>query len=76
MGGWASNSKYPLLGALRSSAQMVSYEVALGFSIIGVLLVAGSLSLVEIVQSQQESGLWYVFRPTSGFYLVFYLWNG
>src|SRR6476659_5325631 len=46
LGGWASNSKYPLLGALRSAAQMVSYEVALGFSIIGVLMIAGTLSLV------------------------------
>lgn len=71
LGGWASNSKYPLLGALRSSAQMVSYEVALGFSIIGVLLVAGSLSLVEIVQSQQESGLWYVFVQPVAFILFF-----
>ena len=41
LGGWASNSKYPLLGALRSAAQMVSYEVALGFSIMGVLMIAG-----------------------------------
>src|SRR6266705_2049059 len=49
LGGWASNSKYPLLGALRSAAQMVSYEVALGFSIMGVLMLAGSLSLVKIV---------------------------
>ena len=47
LGGWASNSKYPLLGALRSAAQMVSYEVALGFSIMGVLMLAGSLSLVR-----------------------------
>lgn len=61
LGGWASNSKYPLLGALRSSAQMVSYEVALGFSLIAVLLLAGSLSLVEIVKAQDESNLWYVF---------------
>ena len=52
LGGWASNSKYPILGALRSTAQMVSYEVALGFSIIGVLLIARSLSLVEIVEQQ------------------------
>ena len=69
LGGWASNSKYPLLGALRSSAQMISYEVALGFSIIGVLLVAGSLSLVEIVQNQEESQIWYVFVQPVAFVL-------
>ena len=71
LGGWASNSKYPLLGALRSTAQMISYEVALGFSIIGVLLVAGSLSLVEIVQNQEESQLWYIFVQPVAFVLFF-----
>lgn len=71
LGGWASNSKYPLLGALRSTAQMISYEVALGFSIIGVLLVAGSLSLVEIVQNQEESQLWYIFVQPIAFVLFF-----
>ena len=68
LGGWASNSKYPLLGALRSAAQMVSYEVALGFSIIGVLMIAGSLSLVSIVQAQKDAG-WYVFLQPVGFIL-------
>ena len=71
LGGWASNSKYPLLGALRSTAQMVSYEVALGFAIIGVLLVAGSLSLVEIVQNQQQEQLWYIFVQPLAFVLFF-----
>ncbi len=71
LGGWASNSKYPLLGALRSAAQMVSYEVALGFSIIGVLLLAGSMSLVDIVEAQRDSGFWYVFLQPVGFALFF-----
>lgn len=71
LGGWASNSKYPMLGALRSTAQMVSYEVALGFSVIGVLLVAGSLSLVEIVEAQQSSGVWFVFVQPVAFVLFF-----
>ncbi|MGX1099028.1 NADH-quinone oxidoreductase subunit NuoH [Amorphus sp. MBR-141] len=56
MGGWASNSKYPFLGALRSAAQMVSYEVSIGFVIITVLMCAGSLNLSAIVHSQ-ETGL-------------------
>jgi NADH-quinone oxidoreductase subunit H len=71
LGGWASNSKYPLLGALRSAAQMVSYEVALGFSIIGVLMLSGSLSLVSIVEAQRHSGYWYVFLQPVGFLLFF-----
>jgi NADH-quinone oxidoreductase subunit H len=57
MGGWASNSKYPFLGALRSAAQMVSYEVSIGFVIITVLLLAGSLNLSTIVD-QQRDGIW------------------
>jgi NADH-quinone oxidoreductase subunit H len=71
LGGWASNSKYPLLGALRSAAQMVSYEVALGFSIIGVLMLSGTLSLVSIVEAQKNSGIWYVFYQPIGFLLFF-----
>ena len=54
MGGWASNSKYPFLGALRSAAQMVSYEVSIGFVIITVLLCVGSLNLTDIVLAQQD----------------------
>jgi len=60
MGGWASNSKYPFLGGLRSAAQMVSYEVSIGFIIITVLLLVGSLNLTEIVNSQGE--VWNAFR--------------
>ena len=71
LGGWASNSKYPLLGALRSAAQMVSYEVALGFSVIGVLMLAGSLSLVNIVEAQRNAGYWFVFLQPLGFILFF-----
>src|SRR6266516_6860458 len=58
LAGWSSNNKYALLGGLRSSAQMISYELAMGLSTIGVLLIAGSLSLVDIVRGQQR--LWYV----------------
>lgn len=71
LGGWASNSKYPLMGALRSAAQMVSYEVALGFSIMGVLMISGSLSLVEIVEKQRDYGWWFVFLQPLGFILFF-----
>jgi len=57
IGGWASNSKYPFLGALRSAAQMVSYEVSIGFVIITVLMVVGSLNLTDIVLAQDKGGL-------------------
>jgi NADH-quinone oxidoreductase subunit H len=70
LGGWSSNSKYSLLGALRSSAQMISYEVSLGLSVIGVLLIAGTLSLNEIVMAQSGSIFnWFFFRQPVGFLL-------
>jgi NADH-quinone oxidoreductase subunit H len=69
LGGWASNSKYSLLGALRSGAQMISYELGLSLSVVGVLLLAGSLNLVDIVQNQDAVYKWYVFRQPLGFLL-------
>jgi len=67
LAGWSSNSKYSLLGGLRASAQMISYEVALGLSLIGVLIMAGSFSLREIVDAQSGTfwgfiPRWYIFR--------------
>ncbi len=67
LGGWASNSHYPLLGALRSSAQLVSYEVAGGMALVGVLLLASSLSMVDIVNRQSSAGVWYVFLQPVAF---------
>jgi len=69
LGGWASNSKYPLLGALRSAAQMVSYEIALAFTILATLMIAGTLSLNGIIEAQRDMGLWYVFVQPVGFVL-------
>jgi NADH-quinone oxidoreductase subunit H len=58
LGGWASNSKYPLLGSLRASAQMLSYEVFMGLSLVGVVMMAGSFSLSEIVEAQSIQWFW------------------
>ncbi len=69
LAGWSSNSKYSLLGALRSAAQMISYEVSLGLSVIGVLLLAGSLSLVDIVKAQDSFGHWFIWKQPVGFLL-------
>jgi NADH-quinone oxidoreductase subunit H len=71
LGGWSSNSHYPLLGALRSTAQLVSYEVALGFALVSALLLAGSLSMQRIVQAQAEQGIWFVFLQPVAFFIVF-----
>jgi NADH-quinone oxidoreductase subunit H len=69
LGGWASNNKYSLLGAVRAGAQMISYELGLSLAVLGVLLLAGSLSLVKIVESQDQVWKWYVFRQPVGFLL-------
>jgi len=61
LGGWSSNSHYPLLGGLRSAAQLVSYEVALALALLPAVMSAGTLSLVQIVKNQQERGIWFVF---------------
>ncbi|MFZ1990357.1 MAG: NADH-quinone oxidoreductase subunit NuoH, partial [Alphaproteobacteria bacterium] len=73
MGGWASNSKYPFLGGLRSAAQMVSYEVSIGFVIITVLLLVGSLNLTTIV-THQKGGFWHWHVwPLLPMFVVFYV---
>lgn len=71
LGGWSSNNKFSLMGGLRSAAQMVSYEVPMGFAVISVVLMAGSLSLVDIVEAQRTAGLWYLFPGLLGFGIYF-----
>jgi len=70
MGGWASNSKYPFLGAIRSAAQMVSYEVSIGIIIINVLLCVGSLNLSDIVLAQEN--VWFIF-PLFPMFVIFFI---
>ena len=70
MGGWASNSKYPFLGAIRSAAQMVSYEVSIGIIIINVLLCVGSLNLNDIVLAQQD--MWFII-PLFPMFVIFFI---
>ena len=70
MGGWASNSKYPFLGAIRSAAQMVSYEVSIGIIIINVLLCVGSLNLKDIVLAQEK--IWFVI-PLFPMFVIFFI---
>ncbi|MEA3297822.1 MAG: NADH-quinone oxidoreductase subunit NuoH [candidate division Zixibacteria bacterium] len=69
LAGWSSGSKYSLMGGIRSSAQMISYEVGYGLSIIGVILIANTLSLRELVEQQASIGDWFIFRQPLGFLL-------
>jgi NADH-quinone oxidoreductase subunit H len=68
LAGWASNSKYSLLGGLRSSAQMISYEVAMGMSLVPVLLLAGNATFSEVIRAQQQ-GLWFILPLTLSFFV-------
>jgi NADH-quinone oxidoreductase subunit H len=72
LGGWSSGSKYSLLGGIRSSAQMISYEVAYGLSLVPILMIAGTLSLTEIVNQQASVWDWYVFKNPAAF-LIFWI---
>ena len=70
LAGWASNSKYPLLASLRASAQLISYEIAVTMTLVSVILTAGTLSMVGIVEAQQEAGLWFGFVQPVAFAVV------
>src|SRR6185503_11406199 len=69
LGGWSSNNKFSLMGGLRSAAQMISYEVPQGLSLVGPLILAGSMSLVKIVEAQRDMHLWFIVPQIVGFFI-------
>ena len=69
--GWSSNSKYPLLGSLRATAQIISYELTLGLAFVGPILIANSMSMVDIVQKQQETAWFFILQPLG--FVIFFL---
>ena len=71
LAGWASNSKYPLLASLRASAQLISYEVAVTMTLVSVIVTAGSLSMVQIVEAQRSAGVWFGFIQPVAFVIFF-----
>ena len=71
LGGWASNSKYPLLSSLRASAQLISYEIAVSITLVSLILTAGTLNLVGIVEAQRDAGIWFGFLQPVALVLVF-----
>jgi NADH-quinone oxidoreductase subunit H len=75
LAGWSSNNKYSLLGGLRTSAQMISYELPIGLSVVSIVLLTGSLSLNEVVRSQASHGIWNIFPQFLGFIILLISYN-
>jgi NADH-quinone oxidoreductase subunit H len=71
LAGWSSNNKYAMLGGIRSSAQMISYELALGLAFIGPIILAGSMSMLDIVEAQRRIGWFIIWQPLGG--IIFFI---